>query len=475
MDRLADANRFFINGAWVSPASHNQQPIINPATERSIGTVALGNSEDVERAVAAAKGAFDAFSKWSVADRIDLLRAINDRLIARQGDIGNAVHQTMGAPLNLANGAQAGSGPQHFSEVIRVLENYAFTEEWGTTRIQREPIGVCALITPWNWPVNQVATKVAPALAAGCTMVLKPSEITPLDAVILAEILAEVFDESGVPPGVFNLVQGLGPDVGGPLCAHPDVDMISFTGSTRAGTEISKLAADGVKRVALELGGKSACILLDDVDPEKIMGEIVSGVMLNSGQSCNATTRVLIPRHLYVSAAKAAKSAAQALTVGSDGDVGPIANAAQYARVNAYIEKGIQEGATLLAGGPRATEKGFFISPTVFGDVTAGMVIANEEIFGPVITLIIYDTIEEAVSIANDSEYGLSGAVWSAERKRAVDIAKQLRTGMVHINGAGLDVAAPFGGYKKSGNGREWGVFGLEEFLEIKSIYGANG
>ncbi len=470
MKALPDATRFYINGAWVDPIGGSHRPIINPATERSVGTVALGAIEDVHLAVAAAKAAFPAFAKWPTADRIDLLRAITDRLIARKEEIGEAVHQSMGAPPSLAIGAQAGSGPQHFEEIIRVLKTYAFSENWGTTCIQREPIGVCALITPWNWPVNQVATKVAPALAAGCTMVLKPSEVTPLDSVILAEIL----DEAGVPPGVFNLVHGLGPDVGAELCAHPDVDMISFTGSTRAGVQISKLAADGVKRVTLELGGKSACILLDDADPEAVMGQIIGGVMLNSGQSCNATARILVPRSLYERAAKAAAEAAEGLSLAADGDVGPIANAAQYERVQTYIRQGIEEGATLLAGTAHPPQPGYFVPPTVFGDVTPGMLIEREEIFGPVVTLTAYDTIEEAIAIANASEYGLSGAVWSADRARAVDVARELRTGMVHINGAGLDSAAPFGGYKKSGNGREWGVFGLEEFLEVKSIYGAN-
>ncbi|MCG8440585.1 MAG: aldehyde dehydrogenase family protein [Caulobacterales bacterium] len=472
---MPDATRFYIGGEWVAPCAADRRPIINPATEAPIGEVALGGPADVDRAVAAAKAAFPAFARTTVGERLELLTAINARLIERNEDLALAISQEMGAPMKLAQRAQAPSGTQHFAEIIKVLKDYRFEEPLGTTLLRHEPIGVAALITPWNWPMNQIATKVAPALAAGCTMVLKPSELAPLDAVILAEIM----DAVGVPAGVFNLIHGDGPGVGAPLTAHPDVDMISFTGSTRAGVAISEAAAPSVKRVALELGGKSANIILDDADLDTAIPASVRGVMTNTGQSCNAPTRLLVPASRYEEVARRAVAAAEAVTVGlpdSGAHMGPIANEAQYWRVVAMIEQGLAEGAELLSGGvdrPDGQEAGYFVPPSVFGRVTRDMTIAREEIFGPVLSIMTYETVEDAIELANDTEYGLSGAVWSGDRERACEIAAQMRTGMVHINGASLDSAAPFGGFKKSGNGREWGRYGLEEFLEVKSVYGA--
>lgn len=466
-----DARHHYIKGQWQSSSANNFQPIINPATEEEIGQVILGTAADAELAIMAAHQAFESFCATSLDDRIALLETINKGLIERSEEIGHAISQEMGAPLALGKGAQAGSGPQHFSAIIEILKDFAFEQPMGTTLLRHEPIGVCTLITPWNWPMNQIATKVAPAIAAGCTMILKPSEYAPLDAMILADII----DKAGAPAGVFNLVHGDGIGVGNTLVTHDLVDMVSFTGSTRAGVAISKAAAPTIKRVALELGGKSAAIILDDADLGNAIKDSVTGVLLNSGQSCNAATRVLVPRGLYTEAAQHAVTIADSMTSGLTNGIGPVANAAQYGRVIEYIKIGISEGATLLTGGterPHNYPKGYFVEPTIFGDVTSDMVVAKEEIFGPVLCLMPYDRIEDAIRIANDSPYGLSGAVYSGSHDAARDVAKKLRTGMVHINGAGLDSQAPFGGYKMSGNGREWGVYGLHEFLEVKSIYG---
>ncbi|WP_205700603.1 aldehyde dehydrogenase family protein [Croceicoccus sediminis] len=461
---LPDATRYYIDGQWTDPVSARMAEVVDPATASPVAPIALGSAADAERAILAARRAFPDWSNSSVALRLDLLRKILAGLIARKDEIGDAISAEMGAPTALARSAQAGSGPQHFAEVIRVLESYEFSQAMGTTLIRREPIGVCTLITPWNWPMNQVATKVAPALAAGCTMVLKPSELAPLDAVILAEII----DEAGVPPGVFNLVHGTGEDMGATLTGHPEVDMVSFTGSTRAGIAIGENAAKTVKRVSLELGGKSAVIVLPDADLDRAVTDSVSGCMFNSGQSCNAGTRLLVPADRLEEAKAAARTAAQAC------DIGPIANKAQYGRVIGMIEGAIAEGAELVAGGPEKAEgqTGYQVAPTVLASVTPDMTVAREEVFGPVIAIMTYDSVEQAIAIANDSPYGLSGYVWGADRAEAGRVAASLRTGMVHVNGAGLDSAAPFGGYKMSGNGREWGVYGLEEFLEVKSVFG---
>lgn len=469
-----DATQFYIDGIWVEPAGPARQAIINPATEKKIGEVALGNVDDVDRAVKAAKAAFESFAYSSVSFRRELLIEINEILKKRNDEIAEAISLEMGAPIAMARSAQAPSGTQHFSEMIRILEEFEFDRAMGDTLVKSEPVGVCSMVTPWNWPLNQIATKVAPALAAGCTMVLKPSEQAPLDATILAEIIEEV----GVPAGVFNLIHGTGEQVGEPLSSHPDVDMVSFTGSSRAGVAISKNAAPTIKRVALELGGKSANIIVDDANFDQAIPSAVQSVMLNSGQSCNAAARLLVSEDRYDEVAAIAANTANALLVGppdSAVDLGPVANKKQYDRVIALIKSGLDEGAELLVGGidrPAGLEKGYFVKPTILGRVTSDMLVAREEIFGPVMTISTYSNIDDAIKIANDSIYGLSGAVWSSKRDRAIEIATKLRTGMVHICGAGLDSSAPFGGYKQSGNGREWGVYGLEEFLEKKSIYG---
>lgn len=472
-----DATQFYINGRWVEPCGTRIADVINPANLTVAGQVALGNDEDAERAITAAKAAFPAWSQVSVADRLDFLKRINAALIARNDEVAAAITAAMGAPRAFSRAEQAPSGPQHFGEVIRVLENYQFERAMGTTLVRREPIGVCALITPWNWPINQIAIKVAPAIAAGCTMVLKPSELAPFDAVILARII----DEVGLPPGVFNLVQGSGPDIGNALTSHPDVDMVSFTGSTRAGIAISTNAASTIKRVALELGGKSANIILPDADLATAIPAGVRNCMGNSGQSCIAPSRMLVPRTLYPEVVRLAVETAGSLTIGlpeNDPDLGPIANQAQYRRVVVMIEQAQDEGCELLVGGaecPDALKPGLFVCPTIFGQVTADKTIAREEVFGPVLAIMVYDDVEEAIRIANDTRYGLSGYVWGADRNAALAVAARLRTGMVHLNGASLDTAAPFGGYKMSGLGREWGVFGMEEFLEVKSVYGGAG
>jgi aldehyde dehydrogenase (NAD+) len=472
---MHDMLKFYIDGKWVDPVSANPVDVINPATEEPCGRISLGSAADVDRAVAAAKRAAAGYAATTRDERIELLENVLAEFAKRHDDIATAIMDEMGAPWGLAKGAQAGSGPQHIKAAIRALRTFEFEERNRTTLIVKEPIGVCALITPWNWPVNQVACKVAPALAAGCTMVLKPSEIAPFDAMIFAEVL----DAAGVPAGVFNLVNGDGPGVGTALAQHPDVAMVSFTGSTRAGVLVAQNAAPTVKRVAQELGGKSANILLDDADFAKAVRGGAEECFDNTGQSCNAPTRMLVPRDRMQEAASIAADVANSVRVGdprADGiEVGPLVSAQQWDRVQGLIQQGIDEGATLVAGGtgrPDGLEKGFFARPTVFADVNNGMTIAREEIFGPVLSIIPYDSEDEAVEIANDTPYGLSGYVSSGSLERARRIAARLHTGMVHINGAHLDSMAPFGGYKQSGNGREWGGYGIEEFLEVKSIFG---
>ena len=467
--------KFYIDGKWVDPVTPNAADVINPATEEPCGRISLGSPADVDLAVAAAKRAEAGYAATTREQRIELLENILAEFLKRYDDIAEAIMDEMGAPWRLAKGAQAGSGPQHIKAAIRALKHFEFEEKNRTTLIVREPIGVCALITPWNWPVNQVACKVAPALAAGCTMVLKPSEISPFDAMILAEVL----DAAGVPAGVFNLINGDGPGVGTALAQHPDVAMVSFTGSTRAGVAVAQNAAPTVKRVAQELGGKSANILLDDADFGKAVRDGAEECFDNTGQSCNAPTRMLVPRDRMDEAASIAADVANAIRVGDprgeDTQVGPLVSGQQWEKVQELISKGIDEGATLAAGGtgrPDGLAKGYYVKPTVFANVSNDMTIAREEIFGPVLSIIPYDNEDEAVEIANDTPYGLSGYVSSGNLDRARRVAARLRTGMVHINGASLDSMAPFGGYKQSGNGREWGPEGIEEFLEVKSIYG---
>ncbi len=476
MPSMQHLDQFYINGAWVQPTSSATLEVINPATEQPIATIAMGGAEDVDAAVRAARAAFDAFSATTREERLDLLDAIMAAYRVRADDLADAVTAEMGATMRFSTKAQVPSGLSHFKAVRKVLESYEFENQVGSTLVVKEPVGVCALITPWNWPLNQIATKVAPALAAGCTMILKPSELAPLNAIIFTEIL----DAAGVPAGVFNLVNGDGPTVGVALSSHPEVDMVSFTGSTRAGVEVARNAAPTVKRVAQELGGKSANIVLDDADFEEVITRDVKAMCRNSGQSCNAGTRILVPHDRMDEAAEIAKKAAEQVIVGDPHDeisrIGPVVSEAQYDKIQGLIQAGLDEGARLETGGlgrPEGLDKGFFIQPTVFSHVTNDMRIAREEIFGPVVSLIGYEDEADAVRIANDSPFGLSGYVSSADHERARRVARRIRTGMVHVNGAHGDVHAPFGGYKQSGNGREWGEVGFEEFLEIKSIFGA--
>jgi len=472
---MRDMLQFYIDGEWVDPETPHPFDVINPATEEVCGRISLGSAADVDKAVAAANRAADSFAQTTREERITLLQAILDIYLRRSDEIATAIMEEMGAPWKLAKYAQAPSGSEHIKGALDVLKSYEFSETLGTTQIMREPIGPCALITPWNWPMNQIAVKVAPALAAGCTMVLKPSEIAPFDAMLFAEIL----HEAGVPAGVFNLINGDGPTVGAALSGHPDIAMVSFTGSTRAGVAVAQNAAPTVKRVAQELGGKSANIVLDDADFEKSIGRGASACFENSGQSCNAPTRMLVPKERIAEAAAIAGKRADSTRAGDpqaeDTRIGPVVSELQWNKIQGLIQRGIDEGATLVAGGtgrPDDLEKGYYVRPTVFSDVNNDMTIAREEIFGPVLSIIPYTDEDEAVRIANDTPYGLSGYVSSGDLDRARAIAARLRTGMVHINNASLDSQAPFGGYKHSGNGREWGAHGMEEYLELKSVYG---
>jgi aldehyde dehydrogenase (NAD+) len=468
--------KFYIDGRWVDPAVAQDFTVINPATEEPAGVISMGSGADVNRAVAAARRSFDTFSQTSREERRALLESILKVYKKRYADVANAIRDEMGAPAKLANGSQAGIGVGHLSAMIDVLKTFEFEERQGSTRLVLEPVGVCALITPWNWPINQVAAKVVPALAAGCTMVLKPSEFAPFSAIIWAEVL----HEAGVPAGVFNLVNGTGPEVGAALASHPDVDMVSFTGSTRAGTEVAKLAAPTVKRVHQELGGKSPNILLDDADFERAVKASVLHVFENSGQSCNAPTRMLVPANRLAEVEALAKQVAAKVSVGdptsSATEIGPVVSRIQFERVESFISKGIAEGAKLVAGGegrPEGLKKGYFVRPTIFSNVNNQMVIAREEIFGPVLAILPYRDEEEAVSIANDTPYGLQAYVWSTNLARANRVGRKIRAGRVTINGAAGDMKTPFGGFKRSGNGREWGEHGLRDFLEVKAVLGA--
>ena len=474
---MSNRTNFYINGEWVAPTTSELLDVINPATEQSIGQIAMGGVEDVNKAVAAAKSAFDSFALTTKEERIAILEAIIAKYAERLGDVAAVISEEMGAPVNLASKAQAPAGLGHFMTTLEVLKNYEFEQDLGTSRIIKEPAGVCGFITPWNWPINQIACKVAPAIAAGCTMVLKPSEVAPFNAILFAEVM----HEAGVPAGVFNLVNGDGPVVGAALSSHPDVDMMSFTGSTRAGIEVAKNAAPTVKRVAQELGGKSANIILDDADFQQALARDVFGMCTNSGQSCNAPTRMLVPKSRMDEAAAVAKAAAEQVKVGDPNSeettIGPVVSEVQFDKIQNLIQKGIDEGAKLETGGtgrPDGLNAGYYIKPTVFSHVTNDMTIAQEEIFGPVLSLIGYEDDDDAVRIANDTLYGLSGYVSSGDPERAKKVARLIRSGNVHLNGAAPSQTSPFGGYKQSGNGREWGEYGLEEFLEIKSIIGYN-
>ena len=472
---MLDRRQFYIAGKWVNPLVPHDWEIINPSNEETIATISLGTAEDVDKAVRAASAAFGSYSESTVEERRELLQRIIEVYKARAEEMADAISQEMGAPLSFARAAQAPAGLAHLLEVVNVLGSFKFEDLKGSTLMRKEPIGVCGLITPWNWPMNQIAAKVAPALAAGCTVVLKPSELAPLSALLFAEIL----DQAKVPPGVFNLVNGDGPTVGAAISSHPDVAMVSFTGSTRAGIAVATAAAPSVKRVTQELGGKSAYIILEDADVEAAVTQCVQACFRNTGQSCNAPTRALIPRSRMTQAIAAAKRAAEATKVGQptaeDTHIGPLASKAQFERVQRMIARGVEEGATLITGGPGRPEgfsKGYFVKQTVFGDVRNDMAIAREEIFGPVLCMIPFEDENDAVRIANDTIYGLAGFVTSGDLERAQRVAKRMRTGNVHINNARVDFGACFGGYKQSGNGREWGEAGLEEFLELKAIFG---
>jgi aldehyde dehydrogenase (NAD+) len=472
---MRDCRPFYIDGKWVNPTAARDWEVINPATEEPIATISLGSAADVDKAVAAAARAFECYSQTLVDERVALLQRVIEVYKAKSEEMAQTISQEMGCPLSLARSAQAAAGLGHLFEIVKVLQSFKFEELKGSTLMRKEPIGVCGLITPWNWPMNQVVAKVAPALAAGCTVVLKPSEMAPLSAYLFAQIL----DEAGVPPGVFNLVNGDGPTVGAAIAAHPDVAMVSFTGSTRAGVAVALAAASTVKRVTQELGGKSAHIILDDADLETAVKEGVQACFRNTGQSCNAPTRMLVPRSKMPEATAAAKKTAEATKVGdplAEGHhIGPLASKAQFDKVQRLIRVGIAEGARLIAGGPDRPEgmsKGYFVKPTIFADVRNDMTIAREEIFGPVLCMIPYEDEEDAVRIANDTPYGLSGFVSAGDIERARRVAKRIRSGNVHINNARVDFGGCFGGYKQSGNGREWGEAGLAEFLELKAIFG---
>ncbi len=472
---MTDHLNFYIDGAWVPPAKPATRDVINPATEQSIGKISMGSAEDVDRAVKAARKAFETYSRTTREERIALLENIIRVFKTRQDELATTISSEVGAPMWLSKAAQAAAGLGHFAQALAVLKTFEFEEPRGRTMIVREPVGVVGMITPWNWPINQIACKVAPALAAGCTIVLKPTEVAPMNAILFAEIL----HEAGVPPGVFNLVNGDGPTVGAAIASHPGIDMVSFTGSTRAGVQVAINAAPTVKRVTQELGGKSANIILDDADFQSAVAGGVTGCFTNSGQSCNAPTRMLVPAGRQAEAIGIAKAAAERMKVGDPFQegvkLGPVVSEVQFTKIQGLIQRGIDEGAQLVTGGvgrPEGLATGFYVKPTVFADVKNSMTIAREEIFGPVLAILPYENEEEAIAIANDTPYGLSGYVSSGDLEHARRVASRLRTGNVHLNGAQGSFDAPFGGYKQSGNGREWGVNGFEEFLETKAVLG---
>lgn len=475
---MRNQSNFYINGQWVSPINAKPFAVINPATEEICGEISLGSAADVDRAVAAAKAAFPIYSTWSRQERLALLQRIIEGMQARHEALARAVMIEMGSPLWFAKAVQVDTSIAHFQEQIRVLRDYAFESWMGDTLILREPIGVCGFITPWNWPINQIAAKLAPALAAGCTVVCKPSEVAPLSAILFTEIL----HEAGLPPGVFNLVNGEGMTVGEAIARHRDIDMVSFTGSTLAGVKVSQAASETVKRVCLELGGKGANILLEGADLQAAVTAGVLRAFTNSGQSCQAPTRMLVPAARRDEAVAIARAAALSVQVGDptqdSSRIGPLVSQTQFDRVQNFIQIGIQEGATLIAGGPHRPDHlpvGYYVKPTIFADVTPDMTLAQQEIFGPVLVMISYEDVDHAVEIANDSVYGLSGYVWGGDLAQERAVGRRLRAGRIYLNSimsAPQDVTAPFGGYKRSGNGREAGVFGFEEFHEVKAILG---
>jgi aldehyde dehydrogenase (NAD+) len=472
-----DNRQFYIDGGWVDPIEPKELKVINPATEAVAGVISMGTAQDVDRAVSAARRAFDSYSRTAPAERLALLERILAAYKAHYDEIALAISIEMGAPITLSKGAQTAIGVGHITAMIDVLKTFKFEELRGTVRLVQEPVGVCALITPWNWPMNQVAAKVIPALAAGCTMVLKPSEYSPFSAIIWAKVM----HEAAVPAGVFNLVNGDGLSVGAPLSSHKEIDMVSFTGSTRAGTEVAKNAAASVKRVHQELGGKSPNLLLDDADFEKAVKRSVMHVFQNSGQSCNAPTRMLVPAAKLAEVEAIAKRVAETVVVGDPmsekTSIGPVVSKLQFDRVEGYIAKGIAEGAKVVIGGcgrPEGLEKGYYVRPTIFSNVRNDMTIAREEIFGPVLCILPYDSEEQAVQIANDTPYGLAAYVWSQDNLRARRVGGRIRAGQVTLNGAAGTMNTPFGGFKMSGNGREYGEFGLRDFLEVKAVIGVD-
>jgi aldehyde dehydrogenase (NAD+) len=467
--------KFYIDGAWVDPITPKRVEVIDPSTEDAFTEISVGSGADVDLAVKAARRAFDSFSRATVKERIELLEAVNAEYDKRYEDIVDAVSREMGAPLEWARSAQAWIGQAHLREILRVLKEYRFEEMRGSTRIVKEPIGVVGMITPWNWPLNQITCKVGPALASGCTMVLKPSEIAPVTGVIFAEVMAA----AGVPAGVFNMVNGEGGVVGAAISSHPGIDMMSFTGSTRAGILVAKAAADTVKRVHQELGGKSANILLDDADFAKRVPEGIANCFSNSGQSCNAPTRMFVPRARHAEVVDLARDAAKNFVVGdprsANSNLGPVVSQVQFDKIQALIQSGIDEGADLVAGGPGRPDgltRGYYVRPTVFANVSHDMRIAREEIFGPVISIMPYESEEEAITKANDTVYGLAAYIQSEDLEHARRVAARMRAGTIYINAPPSDIAAPFGGYKQSGNGREWSEWGLDDFLEIKGVVG---
>jgi len=466
--------KFYIDGKWVDPVTPKTMEVINPANEEPFAKISMGSKADVDKAVAAAKRAFKSFSQTSKKERVELLQSVIATYQKHLDEIAEAIHLEMGAPMWLAKAAQAPAALGHMGTTLQALTEFNFEVPRGKNMIRYEAAGVCGLITPWNWPINQIAAKVAPALAAGCTMILKPSEIAPLNGILFAQVM----HEAGVPAGVFNLVNGDGPTVGEAMSRHPDIDLMSFTGSTRAGIAVSKAAADTVKRVALELGGKSANIVLEDADFAKAVQAEMGGLMVNSGQSCNAPTRMFVPRKKQNEIAAMVKAAMEATKIGdgTPGSIGPVVSEAQYNKIQGLIQKAIEEGSKLVTGGlgrPEGVNRGYYVRPTLFADVDNHSTIAREEVFGPVLAMIPYDTEEQAIEMANDSQYGLSGYVQAGTIERARKVAAQMRTGNVHLNGAPVDFTVPFGGFKQSGNGREWGgEFGIHEYLEIKAVVG---
>jgi len=465
----------YIDGDWLPLSGNEMLPVVDPATEAIIAEVAAGTAADLDRAVAAARRAFGSFAASPVAERIALLERIHALMLDRAEALARTLTLEMGAAIGHARAAHVPLAAAHVRAAIDVLRDYDFLTMRGTTAIVREPIGVCGLITPWNWPLYQITAKVAPALAAGCTIVLKPSELSPLSALMFAQIV----HDAGAPAGVFNLVNGTGPEIGAAMSAHPDIDMISITGSNRAGVLVAQVAAPTVKRVTQELGGKSPNVLLPDADFDRVVPLGVMAAFRNVGQSCSAPTRMIVPRARLADVEEIARATAEAIVIGDPGEedtiLGPIANRAQFERVQAMIAAGIEEGAKLICGGPGRPEgkqRGFFVRPTIFSEVATGMRIAQEEIFGPVLAILPYDTIDEAVAIANDTVFGLGGHVQGADMDLARGVARRIRTGQVHLNHPAWDAYAPFGGYKRSGNGREYGAFGFEEYLEVKAILG---